>query len=85
MHEECNMADETKDPVKDPAPEVKKDAPKQLEPGHTKLVAPDGASSVSFAGKEYSVEDGAVAVPHAAVPHLLPHGYTVPKSGKKAS
>lgn len=40
------------------------------------LYAPEGATELNFAGQIYTVVDGAVDVPHAAVEELLHHGYT---------
>lgn len=43
------------------------------------LAAPEGATSCTHDGVIYEVEDGLVVVPHAALEHLTPHGYTIPE------
>jgi hypothetical protein len=46
-----------------------------VEVPRAKLYAPEGMTSCSHAGQTYEVgEDGTVAVPHEAVPHLQAHG-----------
>ena len=43
----------------------------------TTLCAPSGTTSVSVGGVEYPVTAGCVTVPDAAVPALVPHGFTL--------
>jgi hypothetical protein len=50
-----------------------------------KLIAPEGATSLSFESTEYEVVDGAVEVPAAAVEELIgAHGYAHPESAPVA-
>ena len=54
----------------------KKKSEREAKEGFALLLAPDGVSSCSFDGGEYSVdESGAAEVPVAAVPALLEHGF----------
>lgn len=61
------------------AKKVKKSPPKVegVPDGFSVLYDTEDACEVEYEGETYSVEDGKVIVPNAAIEHLLKHGFSL--------
>lgn len=57
------------------------DVPNFAEGYEALMVAPKGATSVTYKDNEYTVENGYIVVPIGAVGELESHGYKVPEEG----
>lgn len=74
-----NKNNPPKTPTPPPTGDAVKDAMAALAAdGKAALIAPKGATSCSWGGESYEVEDGFVVVPAEAVTDLFSHGYTTP-------